>query len=136
MKYNLSILSLFITLLGSLCLGLFIVISDTLYPNIDSLFKMPLYLKILLLLSFIILITGLVLSALFKNKDNSKMFELIIEIVGINLGIILMFCSLIRNESNAKVIVINIGIILFITGIFALISTLSGLLKKNKNKLK
>lgn len=134
MKYNLSIFSLCITLLGSLCLGLFLLISDTLYPNIDSLIEMPLYLIILLLLSLIIITLGLVLSAIFKNKDNTRIVELIIEVVGINLGIILMFCSLIRNESNAKVIVINIGIILFIMGIFALVSTLIGLLKKNKSK--
>ena len=77
---------------------------------------MPLYLKILLLLSPIIITLSLVLSAIFINKDNTKIVELIIEVVGIDLGIILMFCSLIRNESNIKVIVINIGIILFIMG--------------------
>lgn len=135
MKYNLSILSLFITLLGSLCLSLFIVISDTLYPNIDSLSEMPLYLIILFLISPIIIITGLVFSALFKNKDNTKLVELIIEVICLNLGIILMLCALVRNESNAKVIIINIGIILFIMGIFALVSTLIGLLKKNKSKM-
>ena len=91
-----------------MCLGLFLVISDTLYPNVDSLFEKPLYLKILLLLSPIIITLGLVLSAIFINKDTTKIVELIIEVVGIDLGIILMLCCLIRNESNAKVIVINI----------------------------
>lgn len=94
---------------------------------------MPSYYKILIFISLIMIIGGIILSAKFRNKDNTKTVELYIEVTGIVLGFIFMSMALLRTESNIKSI-IEIGIILFFSGIFSLISTLIGLVRKNQNK--
>lgn len=95
---------------------------------------MPSYYKILIFISLIMIIGGIILSAKFRNKDNTKTVELYIEVTGIVLGFIFMSMALLRTESNIKSIIIEIGIILFFSGIFSLISTLIGLVRKNQNK--
>lgn len=133
MKNKLSLISLFITFIGSFSLSFLVILSDILYPDISEFVEMPSYYKILIFISLIMIIGGIILSAKFRNKDNTKTVELYIEVTGIVLGFIFMSMALLRTESNIKSI-IEIGIILFFSGIFSLISTLIGLVRKNQNK--
>lgn len=134
MKNKLSLISLFITFIGSFSLSFLVILSDILYPDISEFVEMPSYYKILIFISLIMIIGGIILSAKFRNKDNTKTVELYIEVTGIVLGFIFMSMALLRTESNIKSIIIEIGIILFFSGIFSLISTLIGLVRKNQNK--
>lgn len=92
---------------------------------------MPSYYKILISISLIMVIVGIILSTKFRNKDNTKRVELYIEVTGIVLGFVFMSMALLRTESNIKSIIIEIGIVLFFSGIFSFISTLIGLVRKN-----
>ncbi len=134
MKNKMSIFSLLTTCVGSCLLAILIGLSDELYNDVSNFFSMPLYYQILVYVSVSILVLGLILSFIFKNEDNTKAKEAYIEASSVFLGIIFMFTALVRNESKTKEIIIYIGLILFMTGLSALLSTAIGFFRKSKLK--
>ncbi len=134
MKNIFSILSLIITYISSLFFAINIILSEVLFPEINEFSLFPTYYKVLFILSLILIVTSFMLTSIFRNKGNTKILDLYIEIPSIAVGIVLLSCALLRTENYIKSILIDIGLILFVSGFNCLFSSLIGLLKRPKNR--
>ncbi len=134
MKNILSIVSLIITFISSLFLAINVILSEVLFSEINEFSLFPTYYKVLFILSLILIATSLISSSIFRNKENTKILDLYIEIPSIVVGIVLLSCALIRTENYIKTILVYIGLILFVSGFNCLFSSLIGLLKHQKNR--
>lgn len=132
MKNILSILSLIITFISSLFFAINVILSEVLFPEINEFYMFPTYFKVLFILGLFLIVTSLILSSIFRNKGNTKILDLYIEIPSIVVGIVLLSCALLRTENYIKTILIYIGLILFVCGFNCLFSSLIGLLKRPK----
>lgn len=134
MKNILSTISFIITFLSSLFFAINDILSEILFPEIGEFSLFPTYYKVLFIISLIFTLVSLILSLIFRNRENVKILELYIEIPSIFLGIILISSALLRNQNYIKLILIDIGFILFICGLNCLFSSLIGLIKHPKNR--
>lgn len=98
-----------VTLLGAIVIGVFLVLSELLYAEIDELSLCPLWYKTGLFISLLVTILGIVGSAIFKNKNNTYFTELIIEVILFLLGGICLFFAIIENEKFIYDVIICLG---------------------------
>lgn len=128
MKNKLSLISLFVTFIGGCGVGINIMLSEILYSDIDEFGNTPMWYQIFMYISLFITFVGIILSAFFRNKANTKIIEKKIEVALLIIGSILMFgFALSREESYFKDVLICMGGLLFFVGLFCFISTEIGL---------
>lgn len=135
-KYIMSKISFLITFLGSLGLGINIILSELLYPNIDDFFDTPKWYQIFMYISLVIIVIGLILSIIFRNKGNINSKEIIIEIIIMGIGFVMMLFTLSGNETYVKDLIFVFGGALNGIGTILMISTLIGKSKKDYSSIK
>lgn len=135
-KKTLSYIILFIVCIGAIGVGAEIIMSETLYPEIDEFSGCPIWYQILMYFFLILILIGLILSTLFRNKSNTTTKELIIEGFFAFLGIIGFSFGLLRVRQEYEDIVICIGGFLFCIGFFPCISSIIGLSRNDKKTQK
>lgn len=129
----LSIVFMVIVFIGALCVGVGLLLSEILFPQIEELFKCPIWYQVFLYLSFAIAISGIVGCAFTKNRQNTTKFEWNIELALFLGGFALeIFCALARTESYVLNVFICIGGAISSVGFFCGIGSLIGRLRKPK----
>ncbi len=129
----LSIFFMAIVLVGSLGVGVGLLLSEILYPQIEELFACPAWYQAFLYSSVAVAVIGLVGCGFTKNCQNTSKLEWRIELslflAGLTIEII---CALARTQSYVLDIFICIGGAISSVGFFCGIGSLIGRLKKTK----
>lgn len=133
-KQNLlSIISMVIVFIGALGVGVALLLSEILYPQIEDLFACPVWYQTFLYASFLIAVAGLVGCGYTKDRRNTTKLELRIEVVLFLLGLTIeVICALARTESYVLNVFICIGGAISSIGFFCGIGGLIGRFKKPK----
>ncbi|MGM9970036.1 MAG: DUF4375 domain-containing protein [Anaeroplasma sp.] len=128
MKNKLSLIAFGITLIGGCGVGINIILSEILYQHIDELTKTPICYQVFVYISIFVTIVGIILSAIYRNKSNTKKIEERIEVPLMIIGFILMIgLALTKHKLYILDILICVGSLLFIVGFSCFISTKIGL---------
>lgn len=122
----LSDIAFLLTLIGSINVGIGILLSELAYPNIDELTSCPIGYQIYFYISIGVSLLGIIMSILFKRKTKYTMIAIIIEAVFIVLGFILLCCALSRIESYVLDVLICVGGLMMSIGLFTIVSSLIG----------
>lgn len=122
----LSNIAFLLTLIGSINVGIGILLSELAYPNIDELTSCPIGYQIYFYISIGVSLLGIVMSILFKRKTKYTMIAIIIESAFIVLGFILLCCALSRIESYVLDVLICVGGLMVSIGLFTIVSSLIG----------
>ena len=128
-----SYLSLFLSGAGGLGISIEMIMSETVFPDINTFSSFPIWFQILMYVFIGMVVIGLILSAIYRNKSNTKQIELYIEGTMLVIGLAFMFVALVRNESKVKTIIVSIGVAIFGLAITTGISSLIGRLKSNRS---
>ncbi len=137
LKFNkqniLSIIFMAIVFIGSLGVGICLVLSEFLYPDIENLYACPTWYQVVLYIFLAVAIGGLIGCAFTKNRQNTSRLECNIGVALFCVGFILMFVlALVRSEAHILNIFICIGGAICSIGFFCGTASLIGRLKKNK----
>lgn len=134
------IISTAITLLSSACVGVALMFSEILYPEIEELSACPLWYRIFLLVSLGVAFVGMIFTAISKKTKNAKLIlfykkERRMEFILTIGGFWLLIVAGLKEENRVGDIVLCLGGALCALGLFALLGTSIGLAnsaKKNK----
>ncbi len=134
MTKRLPIIFMGIVLIGALGVGaclLLLFLSETLYPEIESLFVSPVWYQIYIYVSLLSLIVGLIGCAFLKNRQNTSKAELYVELALMVVGFVSMFIfASAREQSYIFNIFMCVGGAICSVGFFCGIASLIGYLKK------
>ena len=129
-----AIMSKAVVLVGALGVGVGLLLSEILYPQIEELFACPAWYQAFLYISFAVAIAGLVWCWFTKNRKNTPKIEWQIELGLFIFGFVLeIICALARTESYTKDVFICIGGAISSVGLFCGIGSMLGRLKKPTN---
>ncbi len=136
-KYAVSALITIITLLGAAALGVAIILSELLYPEIEEFSDCPDWYKTFLLTSLVVSVYGVVCALIFKRKAPRRLiyYYIIESKVFLSLliaGFVLMLTVFIDDENYVVDILICVGGAIGAVGLFGLSETLLALYA-NKN---
>lgn len=134
-KKEFPLISFVSTLTVNILLCLVLIISEVLFPLIDDFSGYPLWYKLLTYATVIIMILGVVMSCVFRNRANTKPIELVFEVLGFFMGIAVMLITVIvfSGTLGERIIFSLITMIVSFSFCFG-ISTTIGLLKRAKKK--
>ena len=122
-----------IVFIGALGVGVGLLLSEILYPEIEELFACPAWYQAFLYVSFAVAVAGLVGCWFTKTHQNTTKLESRIELTLFLVGFALeIVCALVRIESYVLDALICIGGAISSVGFFCGIGSLFGRLKKSK----
>lgn len=129
----LPILFMAVVLIGALGVGVCILLSELLFPDIDEFSGCPFWYRLTMYFSILVAVGGIVGCIFTKNQSNTRMSEFYIELAFLGAGFFLcVFFALLRDESYRNNVLICVGGALCSVGLFCGIGTLIGLSKKPK----
>lgn len=131
LQFIFSIISMSIIFVGNILFEIALITDEILFPNVEDFVCYPNWYQILVILSLVIIGFGLIGCLLTKNNLNTSKLEVKINLILFAVGLFLtFFFVLVRNESIFKIVMIEIGSFMLITGFFCGIGTLIGRIKK------
>lgn len=129
-KYIVSALITTITLFGASALGVAILLSELLYPEIEEFSDCPNWYKTFLLTSLVVSAYGVICSFIFKRKSPRRlvyayMVETKVFSVLLITGLLLMMTLFIDDENYVVDVIICVGGAVGAVGLFGLLSSLA-----------
>lgn len=127
-KYIISALVTAITVLGASALGVAILLSELLYPEIEEFYDCPDWYKTFLLTSLVVSAYGVICSMIFtKNSPKRLIYAYIVEtkvFIGLMVvGFILMLTVFIDDENYVIDVILCVGGALCSVGLFGMLSS-------------
>lgn len=122
-----------IVCVGAWSVGICLLLSEILYPEVDRLFDCPAWYQTFFYLSLAVSVGGLVGCGFTKDCHNTKNAELNLELILFAFGFFgMLVLALSRSESQTKDIFIGIGGAICSVGLFCGIGSFIGKCKKPK----
>lgn len=119
-----------IIFLGALGVGTALVLSETLYPEIEEFIECPTWYRVFMYCSLAFIAFGIVGCAFTKNRRNTTKLECNIELWMFLVGFVCEIClALARDESKTKFVLICIAGAISLIGFFCGIGSFVGRLK-------
>lgn len=129
----LSVVFLAIDCVGALGVGVSLILSEILYPQIEELFDCPAWYQAFLYVSFAVSVGAIVGCGFTKNRKNTPKLECYIELALFWTGLACeLVCALARTESHVLNVFICIGGAISSVGFFCGIGSFIGRMKKPK----
>lgn len=120
--------------LGALLCGVCLVLSETLYPQIENFFDFPLWYRLTLYASLLIVAGGIIGCSFTKTRENTQEAELSIELLLCGVGIGCIILALTGEETSWKDVVLGVGGVCCAVGFFCGVGTMIGLNKRAVGK--
>lgn len=119
-----------LTYLGVFMFGLMLALSEVFFPNLENFFGVNVLYDVFFTLSIVISISGLIVSVIKKNKNNSSRKEYIVEVMITVISFITMIAGIIFSDTLLGKCVFSFGSGIFILNILGYIQTFFGMHKK------
>ncbi len=131
----LAFLFMLIVFIGALSIAVLLILSETLFYEIDEFTNCPQWYQTTIYASLAIIFFGLIGCGFTKNRLNTSNSEIIVNVSLFILGFVIMiFFTLLRVEAYWKSVVISIGGAMGSIGFFCGTASVIGQLKKLKNE--
>lgn len=128
----LSMIFMAIVLVGSIGIGVLILLSEILYAEILNFFACPMWYQIALYVLLFIIACGIVGCIFSRNKQNTTKIEVRIELAVFWIGFIFMLIFAFMRDSRINDMLICVGGAICAVGFFCGIGGVIGTLKKSK----
>lgn len=124
-----------IVLAGSAAVGAMLILSETLFYEIEAFSLLPLWYKLVMLAGFLAALAGLVGCLFTKNRLNTTRSEIKLNLCLLAAGVVLMLIfALLPTEARWVAVMIGIGGAVGTVGFFSGIASLIGFMKKPKSQ--
>lgn len=119
---------------GAATVGVMLILSETLYYEIEDFSLLPLWYKLVMLAGFLAVLAGLVGCLFTKNRLNTTRIEIKLNLCLFAAGFVLMLIfALLPTEARWAAVMIGIGGAVSTVGLFSGIASLIGFMKKPKS---
>ncbi len=119
---------------GAATVGVMLILSETLYYEIEDFSLLPLCYKLVMLAGFLAVLAGLVGCLFTKNRLNTTRIEIKLNLCLFAAGFVLMLIfALLPTEARWAAVMIGIGGAVSTVGLFSGIASLIGFMKKPKS---
>lgn len=119
---------------GAATVGVMLILSETLFYEIEAFSLLPLWYKLVMLAGFLAVLAGLVGCLFTKNRLNTARIEIKLNLCLFAAGFVLMLIfALLPTEARWAAVMIGIGGAVSTVGLFSGIASLIGFMKKTKS---
>lgn len=119
---------------GAVTVGVMLILSETLFYEIEAFSSLPLWYKLVMLAGFLAVLTGLVGCLFTKNRLNTARIEIKLNLCLFAAGWVLMLIfALLPTEAQCAAVMFGIGGAVSTVGLFSGIASLIGFTKKPKS---
>lgn len=125
----------FLVFVGAATVGVMLILSETLFYEIEAFSLLPLWYKLVMLAGFLAALAGLVGCLFTKNRLNTTRSEIKLNLCLFAAGVVLMLIfALLPTEARWVAVMIGIGGAVGTVGFFSGIASLIGFMKKPKSQ--